>query len=169
MKRVVASEIVSQPPARVWELYADVSGSADWIPFVEEVLYMSGPAGLGQSYGERTRFMGMSSVSDWRIVEWDPLRRQVHRSTSTLMDMDLVIEIEAISDGSRVRQEALLHSKMPLLGRAHEAVFGFVAGSGLKSAVAAAKLRLERADARGRNPSTSLDRAECGRDGLDLD
>jgi hypothetical protein len=146
MKRVTASAIVDESPDRVWELYADIPGSVEWIPFVEEVLYVRGPSGLGQSYGERTRFLGMTNVSDWLIVEWDWPRRQVHRSTTRLMDTDLVIEIERIGDGTRLRQEAELHSKVPLVGRLHEAVFGFVAGSGVKAAVAAAKHRLERSD-----------------------
>ena len=148
MKRVVASTVIEAAPKRVWDLYADVAHSAEWIPFVEEVLSVSDPLGPGEWYRERTRFMRISDVSEWRIVEWDAPRRQLHRSSNKQIDMDLVIEIEAIGGGARVRQEAVLTSKMPgLLGQLHEGAFGFVARSGLEQAVAAAKRELERTDA----------------------
>jgi hypothetical protein len=148
MKRLVASTIVRSSRERVWALYADVPGTVDWLPFVEEVLYVIGPAGLGQVYRERTRFMGVSDLSTWQIVEWDAPRRQIHRSRGKLMETDLVIELEGAGERTRVQQEAVLRSSMPgMLGRLHEALYGLVAGSGLKQAVVAAKYRLERGDA----------------------
>jgi hypothetical protein len=145
-KRVAAEAFVAASPDRVWELYGDIAGSADWIPFVEEVISVNGPSGLGRTYRERTRMMGMKDVSDWLIVEWDARRRQVHRSTNKLMDMDLVIEIEPVPGGTRVRQEAVLRSRLPLVGRLHEVAFGLVAGSGLRAAVSAAQDRLGHGD-----------------------
>lgn len=145
-KRVAAEAFVAASPDRVWDLYEDIAGSADWIPFVEEVISVSGPSGLGRTYRERTRLMGMKDVSDWLIVVWDAPRRQVHRSTNKLMDMDLVIEIEAVPGGTRVRQEAVLRSRLPLVGRLHEAAFALVAGSGLRAAVSAAQDRLGHGD-----------------------
>jgi hypothetical protein len=145
MKRLVASTLVESSRERVWELYADVPGTVDWLPFVEQVLYVSGPAGLGQVYRERTRFMGVSDVSTWRIVEWDAPRRQIHRSRGKLMETDLVVELEDVGERTRVQQEAVLRSSMPgLLGQLHEALYGLVAGSGLKQAVVAAKYRMAR-------------------------
>lgn len=144
MKRLLASTIVASSRDRVWELYADVPGTVEWLPFVEEVLYVSGPAGLGQVYRERTRFMGVSDVSTWRVVEWDVPRRQIHRSRGRLMETDLVVELESAGERTRVRQGAVLRSSMPgMLGRLHEAVYGLVAGSGLRQAVVAAKYRME--------------------------
>lgn len=148
MKRLVASTLVDSSRERVWELYADVPGTVDWLPFVEEVLSVSGPSGLGQVYRERTRFMGVSDVSTWRIVEWDPPRRQIHRSRGKLMETDLAVELECARERTRVQQEVVLRSSMPgMLGRLHEALYGLVAGSGLKQAVVAAKYRVERGDA----------------------
>ena len=148
MKRVVASALVNESRERVWELYADVPGTIGWVPFVEEVLYVRGPAGVGQTYQERTRLMGMSDVSEWLVVEWEAPRRQVHRSHNKLMDVDLVIEFEAVDDRTRVEQQALLRSRMPaIIGRLHEAAFGLVAESGLKQAVGGAKRRLDHARA----------------------
>ena len=145
MKRLVASTIVEGSPQRVWELYADVPGTVDWLPFVEEVLCVRGPAGLGQVYRERTRFLGISDVSTWRVVEWDAPRRQIHRSRGKLMETDLVVELAGAGERTLVQQEAVLRSSMPgMLGVLHEALYGLVAGSGLKQAVLAAKYRMER-------------------------
>ena len=60
--RVVASAIVRADPQAAWDLYADVPGSVEWVPFAEEILYLSGPAGLGQVYRERTRMLGAAGA-----------------------------------------------------------------------------------------------------------
>jgi hypothetical protein len=146
MKQVAASAIVATTPQAAWELYADVEGSVDWVPFAEEILYISGPAGLGQVYRERTRLGGVSGVSEWRIVEWDPPRRQVQLSTDMNMESRLIIEVEPAGEGTLVRQSVELRSRLPgPLGWLHERVFGVVAGRGIRQAVAAAKRRLEAA------------------------
>ena len=146
--RVAAEGFVAASPDRVWELYGDIAGSADWIPFVDEVVWVNGPPGVGRTSRERTRMMGLKDVSDWLIVEWDAPRRQVHRSSNRLMDMDLVIEIRPGPRGTHVRQEAVLHSRLPFVGRLHEAAFGLVAGSGLRAAICAVQDRLGHGDPR---------------------
>jgi hypothetical protein len=60
MHHLRASTWIDAPPQRVWDLYADVEGSVAWVPFAEEILSVSGPAGLGQVYRERTRLGGIS-------------------------------------------------------------------------------------------------------------
>ena len=145
MHRVSASLHIAASPQEVWVLYADVEGSVDWVPFAEEILEVSGPAGLGQVYRERTRLGGISDIAEWTIIEWDPPRRQVQRSTGKGMDSRLVIEVEPAANGSLVRQEAILESRAPgVLGWLHEWIFGTVARRGISSALRAAKGRLER-------------------------
>lgn len=144
MLRVSASLHVAASPREAWDLYADVEGSVEWVPFAEEILDVSGPAGLGQVYRERTRLGGISDIAEWTIIEWDPPRRQVQRSTGKGMDSRLVIEVEPTPNGSIVRQEAILDSRAPgPLGWLHERIFGTVARRGISSALGAAKRRLE--------------------------
>ena len=139
-----ASIRTEAPPRRVWDLYADVEGSVEWVPFVKEILFVSGPAGLGQVYRERTRFGGVSDVAEWTVIEWDPPRRQVQRSTGKGMDSRLVIVVEPDGAGAVARQEVLLESRAPgPLGWLHERVFGLVARRGIDAALAAAKRQLE--------------------------
>jgi hypothetical protein len=142
---------IAAPPQLVWDLYADVGGSVDWVPFAEEILYVSGPSGLGQVYRERTRLGGISDVAEWTVIEWDPPRRQVQRSTGKGMDSRLVIAIEPAGAGSVARQEVILQSRAPgPIGWLHEAVFGLVARRGIESALRAAKAHLESRGVSGR-------------------
>jgi hypothetical protein len=144
MHRVAASIRVDATPEAVWALYADVEGSVEWVPFAEEILYASGPPGLGQVYRERTRLGGISDIAEWVVVEWDPPHRQVQRSTGKGMVSLLVIVLEAAGDGTSARQEAILDSRAPgPLGWLHERLFGIVARRGIESALRAAKRRLE--------------------------
>ena len=144
MHHVRASIQIAAPPQRAWDLYADVPGSVDWVPFAEEILFVSGPPGVGQVYRERTRLGGISDVAEWTVVEWDPPRRQVQRSTGKGMESWLVIAVELAGSGTLVRQEAILDSRAPgPVGWLHERLFGTVARRGIQSALQAAKARLE--------------------------
>ena len=144
MRHLRASIEIDAPSQAVWDLYADVERSVEWVPFAEEILYVSGPAGLGQVYRERTRLGGISDVAEWTVIEWDPPRRQVQRSTGKGMDSRLVIEVQPSGAGSVARQEVLLDSRAPgPLGWLHERVFGIVALRGIESALRAAKAALE--------------------------
>jgi hypothetical protein len=148
VRRVTASIDIDAPAQAVWDLYADVPHSPDWVPFSERILYISGPAGLGQVYRERTRLLGISDVAEWRIVEWDPPRRQVQLSTDKRMDARLVIEVEPLepldAGRSRVRQQAIFESRLPgPLGWTQELLFSTVGRRGITAAVRAAKAHLE--------------------------
>ena len=144
MRHLRASIRIGASPQEAWDLYADVERSVEWVPFAEEILYVSGPAGLGQVYRERTRLAGISDIAEWTVIEWDPPRRQVQQSLGKGMDSRLVIEVEPSGTGSLVRQEAILDSRAPgPLGWLHERVFGMVARRGIVAALAAAKHRLE--------------------------
>ena len=146
MRRIAASLHIEAAPQQVWDLYADVEGSVEWVPFAEEILYVSGPAGLGQVYRERTRLGGVSDIAEWTVIEWDPPRRQVQRSTGKGMNSHLVIAVEPEPGGSGTlaRQEVILDSRAPgPIGWLHERVFGTVARRGIEAALRAAKARLE--------------------------
>ncbi len=145
MRQVMASELINADQQRVWDLYADVKGSETWVPFLEEVTYVSGPAGLGQVYRERTRLAGMRSEAEWRIVEWDPPRRQVQLSIGLGIESRLVIEVEPKgAERARIRQRVVLRSQLPgPIGWAHEVFVAAIARSGIRAAVLAAKQRLE--------------------------
>src|SRR5688572_14494096 len=127
MIHVASSLLINATPGRVWDLYADVPRSAEWVPFVEEVLDVSGPPGLGQVYRERTRLAGVTDVSEWRVIEWDPPRRQVQFSRAKNIDTRLVIQIEQVGKASLVRETAILNSRLPPpFSWLHETLFSIV-------------------------------------------
>jgi len=68
MHRIMATMRIDASPLEVWELYADVEGSVEWVPFAEQILSVSGPAGLGQVDRERTRLGGIADVAEWTII-----------------------------------------------------------------------------------------------------
>ena len=149
--RITATIRIDASPQEVWDLYADVEGSVEWVPFAEEILSVSGPAGLGQVYRERTRLGGIADVAEWTVIEWDPPRRQVQRSTGKGMESRLMIEVEPDGPGALARQGVSLDSRAPgLLGWVHERIFGMVARRGIESSLRAAKRRLERQGAAAR-------------------
>lgn len=149
VRAISAETTIRAPATAVWDLYADVPGSAGWVPFVEQVLWVRGEPGIGQRYRERTRLLGLRDEGEWEIVEWDPPRRQVQRSTDKGIDSHLVIEVEPLGSGrSRVRQSVRLRSRLPPpIAWYHEAVFALVGGHGIRGALAAARRRLESASA----------------------
>jgi hypothetical protein len=146
MHHLRASIQIDASPQHVWDLYADVERSVEWVPFAEQILFVSGAAGLGQVYRERTRLGGISDIAEWTVIEWDPPRRQVQQSLGKGMDSRLVIAVEPSGGGALARQEVILDSRAPgPLGWLHERTFGIVARRGIESALKAAKARLEAA------------------------
>ena len=143
MRTVHASVVVAAPPAAAWALYADTAGTPRWVPFVEEVLEISGPFEVGMTYRERTRLGGARTVNTWRIVELVPRQRRVEVSSDMGIDSRLAITFEAVAGGSRIRQSTELRSRLPgPLGWAHELVAAAGARHGLRGAVAGAAREL---------------------------
>jgi hypothetical protein len=144
VRRIEAETVIAVAPQRVWDLYADVHGSAAWVPFVEEVLWVEGEPGPGQRYRERTRLLATTDEAEWQIVDWDPPRRQVQRSDEKGMTSHLAINVEPAGDGARIRQTVTLESRLPRpVAWYHEALFAVVGRHGIRSAVRAAKRHLE--------------------------
>lgn len=145
MRRVEAEALVGASRAEVWALYDDIPGTPRWVPFVEEVLYVSGPAAVGTVYRERTRLGPFRSVGQWEIVEHDRRRwTQVHVSRDMGLDSRLIISLDARGTGTLVRQVSEIRSRLPIpLGWIHELVVGVAVVGGVRSAVAGAKRAFE--------------------------
>lgn len=145
MRRVEAEALVGASPAEVWALYDDIAGTPRWVPFVDEVLYVSGPARVGTVYRERTRLGPFRSVGQWEIVEHNRRRwTQVHVSHDMGLESRLTITLERRGTGTRVHQASELRSRLPIpLSWLHEAVAGMAAGIGVRGAVAGAKRAFE--------------------------
>ena len=140
MRTIRASRLVPAPRAAVWALYDDIEHTPEWVPFSEAILSVSGPAGVGTVYRERTRLGGIAGVGQWTITHHDAPRRQVHASRDYGMDSTLIITMLDLRGRTHLSQVVVLRSRLPgVIGRLHEAVFSLVARSGIESAVDAAR------------------------------
>jgi len=144
VRRVEAEALVGARRDEVWELYDDIEGTPRWVPFVDQILYVSGPAKVGTIYRERTRLGGLPSTEQWEIVEHRRPSRQVHLSYAFKMESALVITFEGRGTGTWVHQAAELRSQLwGPLGWLHELVISIPAGWGVRAAVAGAKRAFE--------------------------
>jgi hypothetical protein len=144
MRRVEAEALVGASRDEVWQLYDDIRGTPRWVPFVSEILYVSGPTRVGTVYRERTRLGGLPTIEQWEIVEHRRPTRQVHVSVALGMESRLIIRFEGRGTGTWVHQAAELRSRFwGPFGWAHEALVSIPAGWGVRAAVNGAKRAFE--------------------------
>ena len=140
MWRVMAEALVGASREEVWELYDDIAGTPRWVPFVEDIMYVSGPARVGTVYRERTRLAGVRDTGQWEIVEHRRPVRQVHVSWDKGLESRLVITLDARGTGTLVTETAEIRSRLwGPFGWLHEAIASVPAGHGVRGAVAGAK------------------------------
>ncbi len=144
MRRVEAEALVGASREEVWDLYDDIAGTPRWLPFVREVVYVSGPARVGTVYRERTRTGLVTDLGQWEIVEHRRPRRQVRVSAGPGMDVRMIITFEARGTGTWVHQAAELRSRLwGPFGWLHELAGSVGAGRAVREAVAGAKRAFE--------------------------
>ena len=144
VRRVEAQALVGATRDEVWQLYDDIAGTPRWVPFVDEVVYVSGPARVGTVYRERTRLGPVRQFGQWEIVEHRRPTRQVHVSYDMGMESRLLITFEGRGTGTWVHEAAELRSRLwGPFGWVHELFAGMAAGRGVRAAVAGAKRAFE--------------------------
>lgn len=144
MRRVEADALVGASREEVWALYDDIPGTPRWMPFVEEVVYVSGPARVGTVYRERTRTGLLSDLGQWEIVEHRRPRRQVHVSYGSVLETRLVITFEARGTGTWVHEAAEVRSRLwGPIAWLHELIASLTAARAVRDAVAGAKWAFE--------------------------
>ncbi len=144
MRRAEAEALVGASRDEVWDLYDDIAGTPRWMPLVEAVVYVSGPARVGTVYRKRTRLVGLADTGQWEIVEHRRPVRQVHVSSDRGLDSTLIITFEARGTGTWVHEATELRSRLwGPLGWLHEAVAIIAAGRSIRAAVAGAKWAFE--------------------------
>lgn len=144
MRRVEADALVGASRDEVWELYDDIAGTPRWVPFVREILYVSGPSRVGTVYRERTRIAGLPGTTQWEVAEHRRPVRQVHSSSGGSLERTRIVTFEARGSGTWVHQAVEVRSRLPgPLGFVHELLATVPAGTAVRSAVAGAKRAFE--------------------------
>ena len=102
---VVASTDIGAPPDVVWELYCDPDRYPELAHATERMLHVpDGPMGVGYSYKEIGVMGPFKSEDEWRVTEFEPMRRQVHLADDGTARSHLEIDIEPTPTGCRVTQ-----------------------------------------------------------------
>jgi hypothetical protein len=93
---------IAATPREVWRVLGEFERYTAWGAWTRDVRRVDRPAGLGAAYDERSRLLAPVLVaSRWRIIEFDPPRRQVHRAESAPLaaTFDRVFELVPDGDG----------------------------------------------------------------------
>jgi uncharacterized protein YndB with AHSA1/START domain len=106
MPTISESIYVEVPRERVWAFITDVKRCPEWLHFVLEILDISeGPVGEGTVYRERAKAGPVESVSEWRIIEFQPPARQTHAGRMPEGEAWLRIRLETEGTGTRWNHE----------------------------------------------------------------
>jgi uncharacterized protein YndB with AHSA1/START domain len=111
MQTIQASIEIDAPVEKVWELASDTRRYPEWVHFVREIVRADVPAGEGAVYVERAKPGPKEGIYEWRIVAWEPPRRQVHVHSGSELEAELTIQVEPVGGrtryGQRMRFRAL--------------------------------------------------------------
>ena len=80
----------------IWKVLCDLERFGEWGAWTLYSRRVDRPAGLGAAYDERSRLLlPVRTDNRWRIIEFDPPRRQVHRveSAPLIAVFDRVFEL----------------------------------------------------------------------------
>jgi uncharacterized protein YndB with AHSA1/START domain len=116
---VTASTRIAATPERVWELVCDTSRYAEWVAATAAVSRTDGPAKNGSTYDEVNPIVGpWSAKTHWTVIEFDPPRRQVHRSEDIPFASEFLVitEIAPSGDGSEVTSTLRLRPSLGAFG-----------------------------------------------------
>jgi uncharacterized protein YndB with AHSA1/START domain len=101
---VSASRVLAAGPERVWELIGDTRRYAEWVVGTDAVTRTDGPADSGSTYDEANTILGpWKARTAWRVVEFDPPRRQVHASGDVPLSRRFEVVMELAPEGAGTR------------------------------------------------------------------
>ena len=123
---VTASERIAAPAERVWELVSDTSRYAEWVAGTAAVTRTDGPAREGSTYDEINPIVGpWRAKTHWTVIEFDPPRRQVHRSEDIPLASEFLVIIEIAPSGDVSEVTFTLQAK-PSLGVLGASILGLL-------------------------------------------
>jgi hypothetical protein len=123
---MTASAVTAAPPAKLWELLCDTSRNPEWVEAPAAVPRTDGPARLGSTYDEINPIIGpLRAKTRWTVVEFDPPRRQVHRSEDVPFSSESLVIIDVAPSGEGSNVTVTLQQR-PSLGALGTSVLGLL-------------------------------------------
>jgi hypothetical protein len=103
MRRVTASTVITTGPEPIWNLMSDPFRYPDFVDATERMVDVGhGEFGVGYVYKEYGGVKPFLGESEWRVTEFEPMRRQVHLGDDAKMRMPLAIELEPVDCGTKL-------------------------------------------------------------------
>jgi carbon monoxide dehydrogenase subunit G len=104
-KEVVASIHVNARPEAAWALICDPHRYPEIADPTERMIEVpDDEMGVGYAYKEYGGIKPFLGESEWRVTEFDPVRRQVHVGDDGSMTMNLEIELTPVDGGTQLTQ-----------------------------------------------------------------
>jgi carbon monoxide dehydrogenase subunit G len=116
---VTASAVIAAAPEQLWKLVSDTSRYAEWVAGTAAVPRTDGPAREGSTYDEINPVVGpWRAKTRWTVIEFDPPRRQVHRTEDIPFASEFLVIIEIVpsGDGGEVTVTLRAKSSLGVLG-----------------------------------------------------
>jgi len=112
MAQVTASREIRAAPESVWALMCEVNRYPELSDATDRMLDVpKEEMGVGYIYREYGGIPPFKSESEWRITEFEPIRRQVHVGDDGTMRIDLNIELNPTEAGTRLTMTLALRPR----------------------------------------------------------
>ena len=116
MARVVASTQVNTGPEAIWALMCDPHRYPEIADPTERMIDVPDREfGVGYVYKEYGGIKPFVGEAEWRVTEFEPMRRQVHIGDDGSMTMHLEIELTPADSGTRLTQTLILKPRWYLV------------------------------------------------------
>ena len=103
MARIEVSIDVVAAPEAIWALMCDPRRYPEFVDATDRMVDVPDKEfKVGYTYKEYGGVPPFKGESTWRVVELEPIRRQVHVGDDGMMTVDLVIDLTPIEGGTRL-------------------------------------------------------------------
>lgn len=112
-----ATTVINAPVDLVWNSLNDIEHTPEWGVGLEkaEVKQSAARFGVGTVYIDYNRLGPQRQVTSWRIAVYEPMRRQVHVSSSATLPSTMTLLLTPEEGGTRL-QMTVAYRFMPRLG-----------------------------------------------------
>lgn len=107
-----ASTEIRAAPEAVWALMCDPNRYPELSDVTDRMLDVpKEDMGVGYIYREYGGIPPFKGESEWRVTEFEPIRRQIHVGDDGMMRIDLSIELMATEAGTRLTMTVALRPR----------------------------------------------------------
>jgi len=120
-----ATQIINAPVEAVWNALNDIDNTPKWVVGLQDAKVISeGTYGLGTLYNDYNNLGPVLQVTTWKIVEFEPMSRQIHMSDSANLPSTMTLGMASVAEGTRLTMTVDFHfmPRWGVVGRILEAL-----------------------------------------------